>query len=113
MRIPVVCLCLFSAAAIQAAPSKGVQAVLMHCWNDSSTSNMIAAIKATNVRELEISLAPFLDSRCKMPGNPTGDLKDVQRFKNIRRSVKELAAAGIAVRVVVFMGFKDRSVLST
>jgi hypothetical protein len=105
---------LFFAAAIQAAPSKGVHAVLMHCWNDSSTTNMIAAIKASAVKELEISFAPFLESRCRMPGNPTGAQADVQRFKSIRRAVKDLAAAGVAVRVVVFLGdIHDTSARST
>ena len=115
MRLLDVCLVAAGAAvAAIAAPNKGVQAVLMQCWNDSSTANLISAIRSSGVREIEISLSPFLDSRCKLPGKASGtDAKDKLRFANINRAITELTGAGIEVRTVLFIGnFKDSAVRS-
>jgi len=79
-----------------AAPTKGLQAVLLQCLAPESVKNMAAAVSASKIKQIEIASAPYLDSVCKPKGG---------RFDNLNTLVGLLLDAKLTeVRVTLHLG---------
>jgi hypothetical protein len=103
---------LTTAMFLAAAPTKGVQAVLLHCWSQQSVRNFTSTVIDTGEREIEVSFSPYID-RCNFSGENSSNrnVREDGRFASINAVLSQLLARGIRVRVVVFLDdFKQAAV---
>jgi hypothetical protein len=99
----------FLALAVQAAPTKGLQLVLLQCWRDASVDRLLSVLSRPNApAEIEISSSPFLDTACYLRGESEGRQlpaaeRRQARFHNLLRVINGIPAPR-KVRVTIHVG---------
>ena len=79
-------------SVVFSAPSKGVQAILLHRWGAGSTSNLVNALRSYSGTEIEISFAPNVAAQAS------------DSYRNMRFIIDELQGQK-RVYAVVYLNF--------
>jgi hypothetical protein len=81
------------------AEIKGIEAVLLHCWQSEDVGDLTLAVSANFTdRPFAISSAPFI---AKSRGC---DLPDSKRLDNLKTTVDQMRNAGIKLHVITYLG---------
>lgn len=86
----------FEGTVVLSAPSKGVQAVLLHRWSPTSTSSLVDVLRSYSGDEIEVSFAPNVADSASDP------------YKNMRNIIDKLQGQK-RIYAVVYLNFHATS----